>query len=300
MMALGDITLLRPVWLLALPVLVALALILRRRRAVLGDWNKVVDPEMLRAMRALGRVDDGPSALHGMYPLLAAGIAVVGLAGPAVERRDAAAFRNLDGVVFVLDASPSVTTGDDWTAVQTMGRYAIASLGTRPGALVLFAGDAYVATDMTADLRQLGQTFSLISSETVPDPGTRPALGLALAAQVLDEADVLAGDVILIGDGKGLGPKALTQAADIAARGARLSMVVPDPNLPAVQTLVSTGQGRAFGLAESEKLARFLTESGRDRLELQQYPLLFWSDWGRYLLVFALLPILALFQRRQT
>lgn len=291
-----DWSLLRPLWLAALPLLALAALLMLRRRARIGDWEKVVDPALMAALRALGQVDDAASSREGIAAMAAAALVVLALAGPAVERRDAIAFRNLDGVVFVLDASPSATRGETWTPLQTAGRVGVAALGSRPAGLVVFAGDAYVANDMTADSRQLGLTMSLVGADTVPDRGSRPALGLALARQLLAESDVLAGDVVLLTDGGGLGPETMTQAAEIAARGARLTVVMPETTAQS-ETLAAAGGGQAFSTDQSGALASFLRDAARDRLEKQDYPLLFRSDMGRFLLVFAMLPVLLLFGR---
>jgi Ca-activated chloride channel family protein len=293
-----HVSLLRPLWLIVLPALVVFAILMRQRRAGLGDWDRVLDPAMLRALRALGRVDEAGNARRGLAALSAAALVVLALAGPALERRDAAAFRNLDGVVFVLDASPSMTGSDRWPALQTMGRFGISALGSRPGALVVFGGDSYIASEMTGDHVQLGQTLSLIDAATVPDAGSRPERGLAQAAMLLREADVLAGDVVLFTDGGGLGQAALQEAAGLVAQGARLSMVsLADPG-PEIRTLAATGQGRIFALTDTDALAAFMAEDARDRLEKQDYPLLFWSDYGRFLLLAALIPALLLFRRR--
>lgn len=296
-MSIADLSLLRPLWLIVLPGLVVVALILRRRQVGIGDWNRVVDPALLAALRALGRVEDQAVGRRGTVALIAAGLITLALAGPAIERRDAAAFRNLDGVVFVLDASPSVTESDRWPALQAMGRFGIAALGSRPAGLIVFGGDAYVATDMTGDTPQLGLTFSLIDKDTVPNPGSRPERGLELAARMLRDADVLAGDVVLLSDGGGFGPGALEQAAAIAAQGARLS-VVATLRSPEIETLAATGGGQVFDLDQTDDLAGFVRISGRERLEKQDYPLLFRADYGRYLLILALFVVLALFRRR--
>lgn len=293
-----DWSLLRPIWLAALPMVALAAMLTLRRRARIGDWDKVIDPALMAALRQLGQVDDAATSREGIAAMVAAALVVLALAGPALQRRDAVAFRNLDGIVFVLDASSSATDGEAWTALQGAGRAGVAALGSRPAALVVFAGDAYVATDMTADSRQLGLTMSLVGADTVPDRGSRPALGLALATRLLAEAEVLAGDVVLLTDGGGLGPEAMEQAARIAARGARLTVVLPEPT-PQAETLAATGGGQVFPTARSAALAAFLQDSARDRLEKQDFPLLFWSDMGRFLLVFAMVPVLLLFPRNR-
>lgn len=296
-MTLPDLTLLRPLWLLALPLLLGVGWWLYARRGGLGDWQKATDPGLLRAMATLGRIDDNASRASLLAMLGALAIMVLALAGPAVERRDAISFRNLDGVLFLLDASPSVTEDARWPQMQTMGRFGVASLGTRPGGVIVFGGDAYVAMDMTLDHLQLGQTLSLIDADTVPDPGTRPERALDLAADMLENAEVVAGDVILLSDGAGLGPSSLRAAARISRLGARLSLVSLHDPAPEFATHAAAGQGRVFTLDQTDALAGWLSEDARTRLEAQDYPLLFWMDLGRYVLVLALVPLLSLFRR---
>lgn len=297
-MTLSGLTLLRPFWLVALAGLALLAFWLRRRRGGLGDWTRVADPALLRALEALGRVAPGGGGMPGRVALTVAVLLVLALAGPAVERRDALSFRNLDGVVLVADLSRSVAEDPRWPQLLTMGRFAVAALGSRPAGLVVFAGDAYVATDMTADTAQLGQTLSVLGPDTVPDPGSRPERGLRLAARMLREAEVLNGDVVLLTDGGGLGPNSLAAAAAIAGQGARLSVVQIGAATAETRTHVAAGGGRAFGLADTDALAAWLSDAARTRLERQDYPLLFWHELGRWLLALALMPALLLFRRR--
>ena len=294
-----EVTLLRPGWLLALPVLALAGWWLWRRQGSLGDWTRAADPGLLGAMAALGRVDTGAGRRPMGAALAVAALAVLALAGPAVERRDSLSFRNLDGVLFVVDASPSVTGSERWPQMLTMGRFGIAALGTRPGGLIVYGGDAYVATDMTADHLALGQTFSLIEGGMVPDPGSRPARALALAAELLGTAQVVAGDVVLFTDGAGLGPESLTAGSMIAEQGARLSVVSLDAPGGESVALAGAGGGRVFTLDQTDDLAAWLSEDARTRLERQDYPLLFWKDLGRWLLALALVPLILLF-RRQT
>ena len=295
-----HVTLLRPEWLLLLPLLAALGWWLYRRRGQLGGWERAANPALLQALAALGRVSHSRGGTGLTAALIAAAFGIVALSGPAQERRDAVSFRNLDGAVFVIDASPSVTGSDRWPQLQTMGRFGVSALGTRPGGLIVYAGDAYVASDLTRDLRQLGQTVSVIDAGTVPDKGSRPERGLALATQMLEDGQVLAGDVVLFTDGASLGPGTLAEAQAIAARGARLSVVSLNAPSAETETLSRIGNGRTFTLDQTDAFARFLSEDARTRLEAQDFPLLFQRDFGRYLLLLALLPLLLLFRRRAT
>ncbi|WP_187429499.1 hypothetical protein ROLI_042080 [Roseobacter fucihabitans] len=295
-----DLTLLRPLWLLALPLLAGFGVWLYTRGGGLGDWQKATDPALMRAMQALGRVDKTTSRAPLVALLGALFVIILALSGPAVERRDTLSFRNLDGVLFVIDASASVTEDTRWPQMLATGRFALAALGTRPGGLLVYGGDAYVASDMTLDHVQLGQTLSLIDAETVPDPGSRPERALERAAEMLVQADVIAGDVILLSDGAGFGPASLQSAARIAAQGARLSLISLNAPDAAFATHAAAGQGRVFTLDQTEALSEWLSQDARTRLEAQDFPLLFWKDIGRYLLLLALLPLLLLFRRPAT
>ncbi len=293
----SGLVLLRPWWLLALPVLVALGVLLWRRRARLGDWERVVRPEMMAALRRLGHVEAGRQGARGLGALVAAGLVVLALTGPATSRREAAAFRNLDGVILVLDASPSMTGAEGWGQMLTAGRAAMGGLGARPAALVVVAGDAYHAAELSADHRELAQTWQLVDGETVPDRGSRPWLGLAKAGEVLAEARLVSADVVLFTDGGGLGPEALEAAGVLAGEGARVSVVAP-AGMAAAEVLATTGGGQVFGPRDGVALAEFLRAGGRARLERADYPLLFLADHGRLLLLAALLPLLLGFRRR--
>lgn len=291
-------SLLRPEWLLALPLIALLAGWLMRRAGRLGAWEQAARPELLRALQALGQVQQGGRPLGLLLAMASAALLASALAGPATERRAATSFRNLDGVIFVLDVSSSMIgteVDSDWPRVLAAARMALSRLGSRPAALVLFGGDAYVGADLSRDLRQLGQTLTLLDGDTMPDPGSRPERGLALAAQMLDSAQIIGGDVLLISDGGGMTPATLALAETITRHGARLS-TLGDARL---RPLAQVGGGRHFTLDQPEALAAFLSDDARTRLEADAYPLLFKDDLGRWLLALALLPLLLLFRRRR-
>ncbi len=296
-MSVLGLTLLRPVWLLGLPVLLGLSWWLWTRRGGLGDWDKAADPALMRAMAALGRVDAGAGRTALLSMLGCLGVGCLALAGPAIERRDAPSFRNLDGVLFLVDASDRATGHEGWTDLLAAGRFGIAGLGTRPAGIIVFAGDAYLASDMTHDHLQLGQTLSLIAPGLVPDPGSRPARALRLAAERLRAAEVIAGDVVLMSDGAGLGRESLTAAQALRDLGARLTIVALGLPTPAMEAHAQAVGGTVLRAGEPEALARFLSDRARAQLVRQDYPLLFWQDLGRYVLGLCLLPLLLLFRR---
>ena len=292
-----DISLLRPIWLVALLPLAFIGWALLRQRSRLGSWEQVANPELLRAMHALGRIDRGTGLRRDLLALVISGIAVLALTGPALDRRDTVSFRNLDAVVFVLDLSPSMTESSHWQEVQTLTRFAISALNTRPAALIVFGGDAYVASDLTHDHDQLGQTLTYLDHETVPDQGTRAEQGLAATHELLASANIITADVVLITDAAGFQPATSEQVKRLSQGDVRISVVTPDLDHPNLAALGEIGKGQMFAPTDIDELANWLRLDARTQLVRQDYPLLFVHDIGRYLLIFALAPTLLLFRR---
>ncbi|MDL2337021.1 MAG: VWA domain-containing protein, partial [Pseudomonadota bacterium] len=151
--AIGRFHFLRPVWLLALPLLLALAAWLARRSASAGAWSSLIDAPLLEALRL------PEPQIHRTSPwpwlALAWTLAALALAGPTWQREPAAAYSAPDGWVLVLDLSPSMAAQDVAPNRATRARYAIddllhAARGTRIG-LVVFGAEPYTVTPLTDD-----------------------------------------------------------------------------------------------------------------------------------------------------
>lgn len=302
----SDVTLLRPFWLLALPVLVALAVYMFRRAARPGDWRAQIEPHLLQALTALGRVETGRGGGKALQPFLIAGLIALALTGPAMQRPKAETFRNLDGVVFVMDVSASMTRDETWPAVVTMARAGLNALAERPAALIVYAGDSYTAATLTLDHLQIGQTITLLNEKTVPDRGARPAIALTRAAEMLAEAEIIAGEVVLFSDGAGIGPEAEKVAQRIVDLGARLSVVAPETTISGEvigregrEALARIGGGGVYGVDEVERFMADMRQSGAGRLERQDLQLLLLEDYGRWLLLLALIPAGLFFWRER-
>jgi Ca-activated chloride channel family protein len=311
MIELAGVSLLRPFWVLVLPLLVVVGVLALKRAARPGDWQSRIQPEMLTALTALGRVETARTTGKTVLPLVIAGLVVLALTGPAVEKRRAQTFRNLYGVVFVIYVSGSMTRDASWTSMVTMARAGVSVLGSRPAALVVYAGDSYLASPLTTDHVQLGQTMSLLDDKTVPDRGNRPGLALQRAAQILTQAEIMAGNVVLMTDGAGLGPDTALAARavrDITARGARLWVVQAatsvsgevDPTRPeALRRLADLGAGQLYTQDQVADFMADLKAADAQHLQRQDLQLLLLTDVGRYLLLFALLPALLFFRKER-
>ncbi|KAB7787135.1 VWA domain-containing protein [Methylorubrum populi] len=302
-----SLTLLRPLWFLAIPVVALLALRAAWRSAPLGDWGKAVDPHLMALFARRGAVLGGRRQAN-LAAALAAGILALALTGPAVERPEAATFRNLDATVIVLDLSRSVTEGGRFKEARQAAQAVAEAAGTRSLALIVYAGDAYTALSPTNDRESLATTLFALDADTVPDRGSHPERGLALARRTLAEANVVAADVVLISDGDGIGQAAEREAAAIREKGWQLHALfvpaakalppgAPRPDRAGLDRLAAAGGGRAADIDGAQAVLDRVGASTAQHLAAGGYGVLAFADFGRWLLLLALLPALLLFRR---
>ncbi|MGU3536383.1 VWA domain-containing protein [Methylobacterium sp. A54F] len=307
MSLLDAATLLRPWWLVAIPLVALLAYRAAWRAAPLGDWTRAVDAPLLAALARRGAVLGGRRRTN-LAAALAAGAIALALTGPAVERPDATTFRNLDATVIVADLSRSVAEGGSLKELRQTAQAVAEAAGTRSVALVVYAGDAYLAVPPTTDRDSLNTTLFALDADTVPDRGSHPERGLALARRLLSEADVVAADVVLISDGDGIGDAATREAAALRARGWRLQALfvpaaktlppgVPRPDRAALDALARAGGGTAADTAAPAPVLDAVGASTAQHLAAGGYSVLAFADLGRWLLILAALPALLLFRR---
>ncbi|MFE1597540.1 vWA domain-containing protein [Methylobacterium sp. ID0610] len=299
-------TLLRPAWLLALPVLALLAWRAAHRAAPLGDWMRAIEPHLFASLRARGAVLPGRRQAQGAL-VAAAAILALALTGPALQRGDGAGFRNLDATILVMDLSRSVAEGGRLDAARSLAQSVAEAAGTRQVALVVYAGDAYVAATPTTDRDALGTVLFALDAATVPDRGSHPARGLALARRTLSEMGAVAADVVLVSDGGGIDDPARREATGLARDGHRLhTLFVPTPALPpeapradrgALDRLAGIGGGAAGETDAPAAVLAAVSETTAGHLAAGGFAVLAWQDLGRWLLLGALVPALLLFRR---
>lgn len=300
-----DITLLRPLWLVAPPV-IALVAIIWRARGSIGDWRRAVDPHLLAALQRRGAL---VARAAGFSPwLVVAGIIGAALTGPAVERRTAETFRNLDGLAILVDASRSMTDGGGSENARLAAMQVLDAAGSRQAMLVLYAGDAYVAAAFTGDRDVLRPLVMGEAAGLVPDLGSSPARALALARRTFSQADMLGGDVVVLTDGGGIDQATLAQASALRTEGRHVHVIyapapnasaaAPLPDIEAAASLARAGGGRFATGGDAVPVADAIRESPARRTGQADYVALAWTDYGRYALVLAMPPLLLMFRRR--
>lgn len=304
-----GLALLRPWWLLGLPLALAIGFVAARRAGGIGDWRRAVDDHLLDAIARRGGVVAG----RGRTALIAAAAAALialALVGPAVERGEAASFRNLDTVIVALDLSRSVAESPQFRDAKLAALAVAEAAGTRQVAVIGYAGDAYLVAPPTTDRKGLETTLFALDGQTVPDAGSAPARALGLARRTLKEAGGVGGDVVLISDGGGLDEGARSEARGLRDDGQALQTIFVEPKTatgvppgpkasgkPELEALAEIGGGASAVALQPDAVTARVARDVADRLGPGVFASLAWYDFGRWLLALAAVPTLLMFRR---
>ena len=300
---LGTFTLLRPEWLLALPLAWVLMRLTRAAAQGLVDWERAVDPALLAAMvRRGGRKGSGRSAGDGVF--MAALLIVAALSGPAILRADTNQLRNLDATLVLVDLSEQAVQGQMLAQARTLALRVLEQPGGRQLGLIVYAGDAYLASPLTRDVAATTSLLFALDATTVPDPGVRPQRALAMARQILAEAKILSGDIVLISSGGGLPARALGEAQAIGAAGQSLHTLYVHPPAGAdaarqasLAAMASAGKGVAGDAAHAGAVLAAINDRAVFHSGQSALGVLAFQDFGRWLLLLAAAPLLLAFRR---
>ncbi len=198
----NDFHFLRPLWFLALPPLLSLLWLLWRRRLRSRSWQDVCDPALLPHL-LLGR--SRRRANWPLWLLLAALLTVVtALAGPTWRRLPQPLFRQQSALVICLDLSRSMLAADLKPSRLVRARLKVQDIlrQRREGqtALVAFAGDAFAITPLTDDNRTIEALLGTLEPELMPVQGSAPDRALELGAELLQQAGLKQGTLLLVTD----------------------------------------------------------------------------------------------------
>ena len=323
---LADFQWLRPEWLLAIPLVVLAAVLLGRGRLGAGSWQDVVDPALMPFVlsRAPGRGTDYRWWLLGLAGVLAA----TALAGPAWQRIEQPVFRTEQALVVALDLSRSMDAQDISPSRLARARLKILDIIERrqsgQTALVVYTANAFTVTPLTTDTDTVAALVSSLSTDIMPSRGSYPEVAIQKSWQLLDQAGVGYGEVLLITDG-GSSPATERVARELKGAGYTLSVLavgtrdgapiprasggfvtdnrgkiaVPRLEKTSLRALAAAGGGR-FAVMSTDNRDLDILLSGEvatvaasdDALETDQ-----WREEGPWLLLL-LLPIAALAFRR--
>ncbi|MDH3304226.1 MAG: VWA domain-containing protein [Gammaproteobacteria bacterium] len=223
---LADFHWLRPAWLLAVPLVVLAAVLFARGRLDSGNWRNVIDPALMPYVlsRAPGRGADYRWWLLAIGGVLAA----LALAGPAWQRIEQPVFRAEQALVVALDLSRSMDAQDISPSRLARARLKILDILARrksgQTALVVYSSNAFTVTPLTTDTDTVAALVNSLSTDIMPSRGSNPVVAIEKGRQLLDQAGVGYGEVLLITDG---GSSAATEkvARELKSAGYTLSVL---------------------------------------------------------------------------
>ena len=264
----------RPWWLLAVPLLLALAAWLARRSASGGGWATLVDAPLLDALR-LPEPQTASRASPWPWLALAWTLAVLALAGPTWQREPAAANSIPDGWVLVLDLSPSMLAPDAAPNRVSRARYAIedvlrAAQGARIG-LVVFSAEPYTVTPLTDDVATVRGLTGPLSPDLMPSSGNKLGPALAMAQQLLERSTTQGGHVVVLTDGYADPDQASAAAESLRERSTTVDVLAiggagsaasggSSPSASPALPLPADGNAAAAGPATAEPVDRALLQ----------------------------------------
>ncbi|MBW2942099.1 VWA domain-containing protein [Zhongshania aquimaris] len=185
----------------AIPLLIC-ALLLSRQQFQQRSWQKHIDPALLPFL--LDGKPSGKPRRSALILLIAAVLTWLALLGPAWEKAPSPLHKNTDGLVVVLDLSPSMLAEDIQPSRMGQARFKLRDILhlRRDGqtGLVVFAGDAFVVAPLTDDVNTLLTLIPGLNPGMMPLPGSNPLAGISLAKDLLDRSGAN-GRILLISDG---------------------------------------------------------------------------------------------------
>lgn len=200
---LDDFHFLRPLWLLAIPVLVSVAWIWLRKTQRGSGWEGTIDDALLHVLLDVGPQRTGRWLATGIMAALL--VACLGMAGPTWHKLPQTVEQRNDALVIVLDLSLSMLAEDVQPSRMERARQKVAdTLRLREEGqtgLVAYAGDAHAVVPLTDDNATIENLLGSLSPEMMPVFGSNPDHALQLAHELFSNGSQLQGRILLITDG---------------------------------------------------------------------------------------------------
>lgn len=202
-MLVEDFHFIRPLVLLALPVLALLVWFWYRRTQGGSGWVGRIDAPLLDALIDASHVRSGRFLLSGM--LVAATCAILAVAGPTWQKLPQNVEQKQDTLIILLDLSLSMLAEDVNPSRLERARQKVADVlrSRHEGetALIAYAGDAHAVVPLTDDTATIENLLFSLSPEMMPVFGSNPDHALQLAHELFSNSGYLQGRILMITDG---------------------------------------------------------------------------------------------------
>ncbi|MGG2396394.1 VWA domain-containing protein [Pseudomonas sp. SH1-B] len=192
---------LRPLWLLPLPLLTWLLWRLWHRERASGRWQQLLPTAFHQVLLkgGNGRSSRLPWITLGLAWLLA----IAALLGPSWQRVELNNQKPADPLLVLLELTPQMLASDAQpNRLEQARRKLLDLLEARRDAqtaIIVYAGSAHSLVPLSDDLATSRNLLEALKPSLMPEPGRRADLAVARALQMLDQAQLGQGRILLIG-----------------------------------------------------------------------------------------------------
>ncbi len=194
---------LRPLWLLAIPLVWWLVFRLLGKWWSTANWEEIVEPHLLQFLATTPATQK--TSLLPWIMCFAGTLLLLALAGPVWEKVPQPLLQKSQARVLVLDLSFSMLATDIKPARIDRARFKLEDLLKRfvegDTALIAYAGEAFVISPLTHDPATIAALLPGLHPNIMPVPGSRAEQAFSLAANLLSRSKSGSGHIIWITDG---------------------------------------------------------------------------------------------------
>jgi Ca-activated chloride channel family protein len=192
----------RPEWLIGFIPVVILSALFWRKHSQQSAWKQYIAPHLSQLL-----ITQTVDKTHQPKWLLIACwmIAVIALAGPALNKQSLPVFATEQGRVLIMDMSQSMYATDLSPNRLSYAKFRATDLlnELKEGetGLIAYAGDAYTISPLTRDSGTILNLLPTLSPDIMPTKGSNLAAALSLAERLLAQGGHVSGDIIVMTDG---------------------------------------------------------------------------------------------------
>lgn len=293
-----------------------------------NSWKRICDPKLLPHL-LIARSEKSHNGI-----LLSIGItwvlAILALAGPTWSHLPQPVYRSAAARVIVLDLSPSMSATDLLPSRVKRATYKIIDILHRAAegqtGMVVFSNEPYVVSPLTNDVETIASMVPVLKPSIMPSQGSNIRAGLIKAKQLMQQAGIKQGEIILLSDSHAT-KQDIKAASAILKEGYHISVlsigtdqggpiktkdgfmkddngkiVIAKKNDKSLHALASSGGGSFALFTSSDSDIKVLlsrndanVKSNTTRVENEKT--LIWQDQGNWL-VLLMLPFLLISFRR--
>ena len=201
-MLMADFHFIRPLWLVAIVLVIAALYLLKKYRVSQSGWQQLLPKHLSTQL-----IDDQKQgkSLSLTLPFIIGCLVVIALAGPTWKKLPQPVYQVAKGSVIIMDMSYSMYATDLKPNRLTRARYKATDLLSYINegdiGLIAYAADAFTISPLTEDINNISLLLPSLTPDLMPEAGSNPLPAFILAAEMLKNSGHNDGDIYWFTDG---------------------------------------------------------------------------------------------------